>query len=105
MVQVRGEHLAAAGIDDGDFVLVEPLVEEELSGGEILVAKVDGVPGYYRLRKSDAKMSLHPMEGSGVPEAKHGARGRGPRVVLVGRVCRLSRRVGRLPLPAALTPP
>lgn len=101
MVWGPGDRLAAAGIDAGDFLVIEPAVEEELADGEIVAAQLDGVPGYCRLRRTTDGLSLYPMEGGGAQAAARNATERG--VALVGRVSALYRRVGPLPFTAALT--
>lgn len=101
MVRSPGDRLAVAGIDDGDFLVIEPVVAEELADGEIVAATLDGVPGYYRLRRTSTGMSLYPMEGRGAPATALEAPGQ--QLVIVGRVSALYRRVGPLPFTAALT--
>lgn len=101
MVRGPGDRLAGAGIDAGDFLVIEPVGEEELADGEIVAASLEGVPGYYRLRRASSGISLHPIEGGGTAPAALRPPGRQP--ALVGRVSALYRRVGPLPFTAALT--
>ena len=99
MVWGPGDRLAVAGIDAGDFLVIEPVVEEELADGEIVAARLEGVPGYYRARRTSTGISLYPMEATSAPALEAS----GDRLVLVGRVSALYRRVGPLPFTAALT--
>lgn len=101
MVRSPGDRLAAAGIDDGDFLVIEPVAAEELADGEIVAATLDGASGYYRLRKTSRGTSLCPLEGGGAPAPPIEASGR--RLAFLGRVSALYRRVGPLPFTAALT--
>ena len=103
MVRSPGDRLAAAGIDEGDFLVIEPVAAEELADGEIVAASLDGASGYYRLRRTTTGISLYPMEGGGMPAAAATMEESDRRPAIVGRVSALYRRVGPLPFTAALT--
>lgn len=95
MVRCPGNQLAVAGIEDGDFMVIEPVLAEELSAGEIVAARVAGVHDYYRLRRNGSEMSLHvigrqPAAG-GAPAS---TRAKSSSLLLVGRVSAIYRRVG-----------
>ncbi len=86
-------HLGALGIEEGDQLIVEPVVREKLADGQLVVASVGGVPDYYRLERRGARVSLHRVAGrdsSGLAEEPAS-------LVLVGRVSALVRRIGPIP--------
>ena len=93
LVRAPGDALADAGIHDGDLLVVSPVVAEELEDGELIVARVGGVPDYYRLRKIGSRNLLHPTGGEGAPAAISEPAS----LVLLGRVSALCRRVDPLP--------
>jgi len=86
-------HLGALGIEEGDQLLVEPVLREELADGQLVVASVAGVSDYYRLQKRGSRVSLHVVSGhdsSTLVEDPFS-------LVLVGRVSALIRRIGQTP--------
>ena len=93
LVRAPGDALADAGIHDGDLLVVSPVLAEELEDGELIVARVGGVPDYYRLRKIGSRSLLHPTGGEGAPAAISEP----APLVLLGRVSALCRRVDPLP--------
>lgn len=97
MVRAPREVLPNGSVAEGDLLVVAPVVADELTDGEVIVARVGGVPDYFRVRRSRSQVLLHPLAREGVP-----ARMDEPAsLVLVGRVTGLYRRVG----PASLTTP
>lgn len=94
MVRCPGARLAVAGIEDGDFMVIEPVTAAELSAGEIVAARVAGVHDYYRLRRNGREMSLH-LIGDGPPAsgAPASARAKSSSLLLVGRVSAIYRRM------------
>lgn len=63
MVRAPGDRLAAAGIGDGDFLVVQPVRAEELRDGEVVVARAEGVADYYRLEKRGSRVVLRAVGG------------------------------------------
>ena len=94
MVRASDGRLAAAGIDEGDFVVVQPVRPEELGDGELVAAIVGGTADYYRLRKGDLRLSLLNLRGERA--AADSADGAG-QAVIVGRVSALYRKIGPQP--------
>ena len=92
MVRAPGGRLAAAGIDEGDFLVVQPVRIEELADGEVVVAAVGNVTDYYQLEKHGSRLSLRTL---GDERSRTATAGTG-QTVIVGRVSALYRRVGPL---------
>ncbi len=88
-VRARGPDLESLGINEGDYLLVEPAAVEELVEGSIVVARVDGSPSFYEFSQNGRSVSLTPAKGDGKatvitdPEDLH----------LIGRVVALYRRL------------
>lgn len=97
MVRCPGARLAGAGIEDGDFMVIEPVLAEELSAGEIVAARVAGVHDYYRLHRNGMEMSLHLIGGSPAARAPASARAKSSSLLLVGRVSAVYRRMDSTP--------
>lgn len=99
MVQAPGDRLAAMGVTEGDFLIIEPVLAEELEDGEVLVARIGAGTDYYRLRKTGGQTFLHPMRADAEPIAVEEMASLG----LVGRVSALYRRISPLPSPVSIT--
>lgn len=97
MVRCPGNRLAAVGIEDGDFLVIEPVLAEELSTGEIVAARVAGVHDYYRLRRKGGEMSLHAIGGAPAAVAAASTRVKSSSLLLVGRVSAIYRRMDSAP--------
>ena len=99
LVRAPGGLLAEAGIVEGDFLVIAPVLPEKLADGEIIVARVGGVPDYYRLKRTGSRIFLYPAGGEGPATAVDEPTS----LILVGRVAALYRRVGPLPFTAPTT--
>lgn len=97
MVRCPGARLAVAGIEDGDFMVIEPVTAAELSAGEIVAARVAGVHDYYRLRRNGREMSLHLIGNPPASGAPASARAKSSSLLLVGRVSAIYRRMDSTP--------
>ncbi|MXW16129.1 MAG: hypothetical protein F4123_12420 [Gemmatimonadetes bacterium] len=97
LVYAPGDRMTAAGIDNGDLLLIQPVRAEELTGGEIVVARVRGVTDYYQLEKRGTQLTLRAAGG----ERK--AVGGTAQPVILGRVAGLYRHVTPLPFTGPLT--
>lgn len=42
LLEVKGDSMIGAGIDDGDLIVVEPVGESEVRNGDIVAARIDG---------------------------------------------------------------
>ncbi len=99
VVRAPRDRLSAAGISEGDFLVIQPVRADELVDGEIIVAQIRGAVDYFQLQKRNSRFFFHPIGGTasvpGGPEAAQ--------PVIVGRVAVLYRRMGALPFTASLT--
>lgn len=95
VVRAPRGRLAGAGIDEGDFVVVQPVRAEELADGEIVVAAVGSAADYYRFEKRGSRISLRSVGGERAPADETAGPGQ---TVVLGRVSALYRRIGPLPL-------
>ena len=96
-VYAPGDRLAAAGIGEGDLLVVQPVRAEDLADGDIVVARVRGVTDYHQLEKRGARVLLRLVGGDG--RAVDGA----PEPVILGRVAGLYRDVTPVSLVGSLT--
>ncbi len=59
LVRARGDELAAMGVEDGDFLLIEPARLEQVEDGGALAVRTDDGSGYYRVIRGDNGIELH----------------------------------------------
>lgn len=86
-VRAPGARLAAAGISEGDLLVIQPVRAEEFADGEIVVARVRGVTDYYQVEKRGTGVRLRTVGGD-----RRVIDGTGQQVIL-GRVAGLYRHV------------
>ncbi len=99
VVRAPRDRLAAAGISDGDFLVIQPVRADELADGEIIVARMLGATDYFQLKKNGSRFFFYPIgSDSSVPDGDEAAQ-----PVIVGRVAGLFRRMGPLPFTAPIT--
>lgn len=96
-VYATGDRLAAAGIGEGDLLVIQPVRAEELADGEIVVARVRGVTDYHQLEKRGPRVLLRAVGGD--RRAVDGA----AQPVILGRVAGLYRHVTPLSFAGPLT--
>ena len=103
VVRAPGSRLAAAGINEGDFLVIRPLGGRELFEGEIVVARADGEADFFQLRLANGRgpraFELHRM-GGGAPAGEADS-ARHP--VIVGRVAALFRSLDETALTLSVT--
>ena len=92
MVEAPGAGLAAAGIGEGDLLLVQPVRFEELADGEIVVARVRGAADYYRLEHHGPRLRLRAVRDEG--RVVDG----GARPLILGRVAAFYRHLAPPPV-------
>ena len=98
LVRAPGDRLGAVGIGERDFLAVQPARAQDLADGEIVVARIRGVADYFQLRTAGSRLSVHPIgEVSPVPDED------AARMVIVGRVVALYRRLGAPPASTPVT--
>lgn len=88
-VTMHGDSMEGAGIYDGDLLLVEPLSEEELENGDIIVARLPAGTTVKRYFRRDSERVLEPANPDYPPILVRGASG----LVLVGRVSAVLRQL------------
>ena len=99
VVQAPRDRLAAAGIGNGDFLVIQPVRADELADGEIIVARMKGATDYFQLKKSGSRFFFYPIGGdSSVPDGDEAAQ-----PVIVGRVAGLFRQMSPLPFTTPIT--
>ncbi len=99
VVRAPQDRLAAAGVSDGDFLVIQPVRADELADGEIIVARMKGAADYFQLKKRSARFFFYPIGGeSSVPDGDDAAQ-----PVILGRVAALFRRMTPLPFTAPIT--
>lgn len=65
-VRARGDALSALGVQEGDYVLVEPVEPEALADGDVVVARVGGLSDFHRVARNGRSAGLHALRGGGV---------------------------------------
>lgn len=98
VVRAPREQLAAAGIADGDLLVIQPARAEEFQDGEIVVGRTRQGVEYYQLKRGNSGALLYAMEGS-PPVDGHGDAA----PVILGRVSALFRKVTPRPFKAPIT--
>ena len=99
VVRAPRDRLAAAGINAGDFLVIQPVRADELVDGEIIVARMKGAADYFQLKKRSSRFFFYPIGGeSSVPDGDETAQ-----PVILGRVAALFRRMSPLPFSAPIT--
>ena len=88
-VRVRGEEFARLAIAEGDYLLIEPAVVEELGEHSIVVARIEGPPSFYELSRNGRAVHLTPVRVGGQATAVEDP----SRLQLIGRVVALYRRM------------
>ena len=85
---VDGEGMASAGIHPGDMLLVEPVTEDEVEDGDIVVARLDGECLLQRYVERGGERVLEPADPDYLPILL-----RERDCVFVGRVAAIFRRL------------
>ncbi len=60
ILSVDGEGMPSAGIRGGDMLLVEPVTEDELEDGDVVVARIEGECSLQRFHDRDGERLLEP---------------------------------------------
>jgi len=99
VVRAPRDRLAAAGITEGDFLVIQPVRADELADGEIIVARIGGATDYFQLKKRSSRFFFYPIGGdSKLPDGDEAVQ-----PVILGRVAALFRRMSPLPFTAPIT--
>lgn len=98
-VRAQGTTLAAEGISEGDFVLVEPTTVQDVVEGQVVVARVDGQAGFYTFRRNGRGVVLQPAGTGGEPTVLEDP----GRLDLLGRITAFYRRLDGVAIPVSVT--
>jgi len=98
-VRARGVELAAQGISEGDFVLVEPSTLTEVAEGDVIVARVGSASDFYRYRRNGRGVILQPLGSDDAPTVVEEP----ARLNLLGRVTAFYRRLDGAVAPVSVT--
>ena len=93
VLEVKGDSMIDAGIDDGDLIVVEPVADSDVRNGEIVAARIDGesaVKQYYE-DPSNGQVILQPANTNYPPILVHEHED----FTILGRVTGLFRRLER----------
>jgi repressor LexA len=60
ILEVKGDSMINAGIDDGDLIVVEPVSDADVRNGEIVAARIDGESAVKRYFEHDGDVILEP---------------------------------------------
>jgi len=97
-VRARGAGLAAEGISEGDFVLVEPTTPEAVLEGSVVVVRLGGRSDFYRLKRNGRGLLLQPMVGTEEATLVEDS----SRLNLVGKVTAFYRRLDGVATPVSV---
>jgi repressor LexA len=67
LLEVKGDSMVNAGIDDGDLVVVEPVPDDDVRNGEVVAARIDGDAAIKRYFAKDGKVILEPANADYPP--------------------------------------
>ena len=88
-VRARSSDLAVLGVQEGDYVLVEPAQLVELADGAVVVARIGSGSWFHRLHRNGMGVSLESLNPGGEATVVQDE----SRVQLVGRVTAFYRRM------------
>ena len=60
LLEVKGDSMTGAGIEDGDLVVVEPVDQDDVRNGDVVAARIDGDAAIKRYFARDGKVVLEP---------------------------------------------
>ncbi|HEX8903388.1 MAG TPA: transcriptional repressor LexA [Longimicrobiaceae bacterium] len=95
LLEVKGDSMVDAGIDDGDLVIVEPVPDDDVRNGEIVAARIDGEGTIKRYFAKDGKIILEPANSNYPPILVHEHED----FTVLGRVTSLFRKFAREAVP------
>ena len=98
-VRATGEGFASFDIAEGDYLLIEPAVVEELAEHSIVVARIKGALSFYEFSRNGRGVDLAPVRGGGQVTALEDP----SQLQLIGRVVALYRRMDDAPIVVSTT--
>ncbi|HET7462696.1 MAG TPA: transcriptional repressor LexA [Longimicrobium sp.] len=60
LLEVKGDSMTGAGIENGDLVMVEPVDQDDVKNGDIVAARIDGEAAIKQYFARDGKVVLEP---------------------------------------------
>jgi repressor LexA len=60
LLEVKGDSMTGAGIEDGDLVVVEPIDQDDVHDGDIVAARINGEAAIKQYFARDGKVVLQP---------------------------------------------
>lgn len=93
--RVSGDEAGALGYEDGDLLLVQPVLAPEIRDGDILAVHVAGGAGFYRYDQAGDLLQPGSPEAAAIPAMRLEA------LAVAGRVTAFLRQVGEAPGPDA----
>jgi repressor LexA len=68
LVRARGDDLAALGVQEGDWVLIEPVELDQVTDGTVVAARPGGgAAGFHRVTRNGRGVYLQSLRGGGQP--------------------------------------
>lgn len=100
LVRSHGDDLAALGVGEGDYVLVEPAELDQVADGSVVAVRPGGgAAGFHRLTRNGHGVYLQSLRGAASPELVEDP----SRLQLVGRVGGIFRRMDHPSAASSLT--
>jgi repressor LexA len=100
LVRAHGDDLAAMGVQEGDYILVEPVDVSAVADGDVVVARPGGgAPAYHRITRNGTAIYLQSLRGADRPELVEDPSVAG----VTGRVGGIFRRMDHPPAAGSLT--
>lgn len=97
-VRAQGTTLAAEGISEGDFVLVEPSTIQEIAEGQMVVVRLNGLSGFYKFRRNGRGAVLQTAGGGETMVVDDPTQ-----LDLLGRITAFYRRLEGIATPVSVT--
>ncbi|HKP74428.1 MAG TPA: transcriptional repressor LexA [Longimicrobiaceae bacterium] len=91
ILEVKGDSMIGAGIDDGDLIVVEPVAEGDVRNGDIVAARIDGEGTVKRFVAREGHVFLEPANPEYPTIRVHDYED----FTILGRVAGLFRRMAR----------
>ncbi len=88
-VRANGTDLSALGINEGDFLLVEPAAVDELPEKAVVVARIEAAPSFYEFSRNGRGVYLTPVKAGEPATVVEDP----SRLQLIGRIVALHRRM------------
>lgn len=98
-VKARGDELAAIGVTDGDYVLIEPADPDDIEDGSVVAARLGAESDYFRYSKNGRGAYLAGLEAGSARTLVEDSQ----TAPILGRVAALYRRMDGMPVLVSTT--